>query len=127
VRLPLPRLKTGIETEQLQLFAAGEVGQAVCLHAELQRAGDVFLRGFAFDAALPPELNARLWSVSNAPHHPQDDFALGADGLLRSRDEAAGLPRRTWASVGGKPWTGEWTTVGTAKRWAALQQPMPRR
>ncbi len=63
-------------------------------------AGDVFLPGFAFDATLAPPLNARLWMVPNAPHHPQGDFAIGADGLLRSGPGAAGLPRYTWASAG---------------------------
>lgn len=63
-------------------------------------AGDVFVPGFAFDATLAPQLNAQLWMVPNAPHHPQGDFAIDAGGLLRSGPAAAGLPRRTWASVG---------------------------
>ena len=112
-------------------------------------AGDVFLPGFAFDAALAPGLNAHLWMVPNAPHHPAGDFGLAPDGRLTS---GAPGPRVTWASVGlfrrtmfegiavgtrlplrpvlereiaagrvgGTLWHGDWTDVGSAERWAAL-------
>jgi MurNAc alpha-1-phosphate uridylyltransferase len=63
-------------------------------------AGDVYLPGFAFDATLPPQLDALLWMVPNAPHHPGGDFAIGDDGLLRAADAALGRERLTWASVG---------------------------
>jgi MurNAc alpha-1-phosphate uridylyltransferase len=64
-------------------------------------AGDVFLPGFAFDAALAERFAAsgrlaHLWLVDNAPHHPQGDFGIDADG----RAVADGVPRLTWASVG---------------------------
>jgi len=63
--------------------------------------GDVFVPGFAFDAAAAdrfargPTL-AHLWLVPNAPHHPEGDFGLDATRGLAT----AAPPRRTWASVG---------------------------
>jgi N-acetyl-alpha-D-muramate 1-phosphate uridylyltransferase len=63
-------------------------------------AGDVFLPGFSFDATLAAGLNAFLWLVPNAPHHPRGDFGLGADGRLLGGAAAAAGPRHTWASVG---------------------------
>ena len=63
--------------------------------------GDVFLPGFAFDAAFAGRFAAgpmwaHLWLVANAAHHPQGDFGIDADGLA-----VADAPqRRTWASVG---------------------------
>ncbi len=64
-------------------------------------AGDVFLPGFRFDASGRRALRgvdrlAQLWLVPNAPHHPQGDFGIDADGLA----SYAAAPRRTWASVG---------------------------
>lgn len=64
-------------------------------------AGDVFLPGFAFDAAAASRfaasgLLAQLWLVANAPHHPQGDFGIDAATGLAS----TAAPRRTWASVG---------------------------
>lgn len=63
--------------------------------------GDVFLPGFAFEAAAVDRFArsgalAHLWLVANAPHHPRGDFGIGPTGLaLREADE-----RYTWASVG---------------------------
>ena len=63
--------------------------------------GDVFLPGFAFDAADAARFaqsteQAHLWLVANAPHHPQGDFGIDAASGLATTHE----PRRTWASVG---------------------------
>jgi N-acetyl-alpha-D-muramate 1-phosphate uridylyltransferase len=63
--------------------------------------GDVFLPGFAFDAALAQRfassaLWAHLWLVPNAVHHPLGDFGIDGDG----RAVAEAPLRRTWASVG---------------------------
>ena len=115
--------------------------------------GDVFLPGFGFDAAelqrfAQGDALARLWLVPNAPHHPQGDFGIGADGLA-----LADAPQRfTWASVGlfrraffdgvapgtklslrplldraiarrrlqAVRWPGDWTDVGSAERLAAV-------
>jgi MurNAc alpha-1-phosphate uridylyltransferase len=115
--------------------------------------GDVFLPGFSFDAATAQDfadgpLNARLWLVPNAPHHPHGDYGINAQGLA-----VADVPQRyTWASVGlfrvrmfnqvpvgqklplrplldaqiarakvgATLWDGAWTDVGTAERLAAL-------
>ncbi len=115
--------------------------------------GDVFLPGFRFDAnvaatvARSPSL-AHLWLVPNAPHHPQGDFGIDAQGLASRTAE----PRLTWASVGlfraalvadvpvgqklpltpllragadagqisAERYDGEWTDVGTIERLNAL-------
>jgi N-acetyl-alpha-D-muramate 1-phosphate uridylyltransferase len=106
--------------------------------------GDVFLP-FAASHEL-----ARLWLVANAPHHPQGDYGIDANGHLATAE----APRRTWASVGlfraemfagiapgarlplrplldaamargrlgARAWTGAWTDVGTAERLAALNE-----
>ena len=63
--------------------------------------GDVFLPGFAFDAADAARFaqsteQAHLWLAANAPHHPQGDFGIDAASGLATTHE----PRRTWASVG---------------------------
>lgn len=69
--------------------------------------GDVFLPGFAFDAAQLQSFRQRLtsagtvahlWLVPNAAHHPQGDFGLAPDGLALAAHETA--QRLTWASVG---------------------------
>lgn len=115
--------------------------------------GDVFLPGFAFDAGEAAAFAqrtalARLWLAPNAPHHPQGDFGITADGLA----SATGAGRRTWASVGlfkpglvanvapgtrcalrpcldaamarglveAAPWDGGWVDVGTPARLAEL-------
>jgi MurNAc alpha-1-phosphate uridylyltransferase len=115
--------------------------------------GDVFLPGFAFSAsdAAAFAASARwgdLWLVPNAPHHPQGDFGIDAQGLaVREADE-----KFTWASVGlfrpslfrdiaagtrlalrpkleaaisaqrlgAHRWHGAWTDVGTIERLTAL-------
>lgn len=63
--------------------------------------GDVFLPGFRFDAAVAHRFAAgtalaHLWLVPNAPHHPEGDFGIDAQGHA-SRTTT---PKRTWASVG---------------------------
>jgi len=63
-------------------------------------AGDVHLPGFEFAGELPADRHAHLWMVPNAPHHPQGDFGIAADGRLTSGTAAAVGPRYTWASVG---------------------------
>ena len=65
-------------------------------------AGDVFLPGFAFEAARAQAFAAsgrwcHLWMVPNAPHHPGGDFAIGPGGLLEPGAEGR---RLTWGSVG---------------------------
>jgi MurNAc alpha-1-phosphate uridylyltransferase len=111
--------------------------------------GDVFLPGFEFRVADAARFAAsgrlgELWMVDNAPHHPQGDFGIDADGLaLREAPQ-----RYTWASVGlfraelfadvpvgermalrplleraigerrlgAQRWPGPWIDVGTAER-----------
>ncbi|MBV8125806.1 MAG: nucleotidyltransferase family protein [Burkholderiaceae bacterium] len=65
--------------------------------------GDTFLPGFHFDPQeaarfSTSDLQALLWLVPNAPHHPQGDFGIDAQGLAQSGAEVS--PRYTWASVG---------------------------
>ncbi len=68
--------------------------------------GDVFIPGFDFpatavaDFAARPERLAQLWLAPNAPHHPQGDFGIDADGLACSRAQGFAGPCFTWASVG---------------------------
>ncbi|EHR69139.1 Nucleoside-diphosphate-sugar pyrophosphorylase family protein [Burkholderiales bacterium JOSHI_001] len=118
--------------------------------------GDVFLPGFPFDAATAQRfgagpLNAHLWLTHNAPHHPQGDFGIDAQGLA----VAQAPQRHTWASVGlfragmfadvavgtrlalrplleaqiaqqgisAELWPGAWTDVGTIQRLQALNAP----
>ena len=118
--------------------------------------GDVFLPGFAFDADARDRfragpMQAHLWLVPNAPHHPRGDFGIDAQG----RVQADADERLTWASVGlfkaalfqgitpgtrlplrplldramasgrlgAERWQGAWTDVGTAERLAALNVP----
>jgi MurNAc alpha-1-phosphate uridylyltransferase len=133
------------------LETAGGIAKALPMLGEVfwVISGDVFLPTFTFRSTLAADRDCHLWMVPNAPHHPQGDFSLTADGRL-SRD--ADAPRLTWASVGlfrrslfsaiapgtrlrllpvlegaiargragGEVWHGEWTDVGTAERWAAL-------
>lgn len=63
--------------------------------------GDVYLPGFSFDSSIAQRFAqgqalAHLWLVPNAPHHPEGDFGIDAQGRA-SRTVA---PQRTWASVG---------------------------
>jgi MurNAc alpha-1-phosphate uridylyltransferase len=63
--------------------------------------GDVFVPGFAFEAAAAArfaasERLAQLWMVPNAPHHPDGDFGIEAASGLASAEP----PRLTWASLG---------------------------
>jgi len=118
--------------------------------------GDVFVPDFAFPADdaqrfAHGDALGQLWLVDNAPHHPNGDFGIDADGLA-SRTTA---PRLTWASVGlfraalfqdipvgtktalrpklesaidqrrlrARHYGGPWTDVGTLERLAALQTP----
>ncbi|MBE7420154.1 MAG: nucleotidyltransferase family protein [Ideonella sp.] len=114
--------------------------------------GDVFLPGFAFDAGVAQRFAAgtswaQLWLVPNAPHHPEGDFGIDAQGFA-----VAAAPRRTWCSVGlfraamfagvpagrrlslrplfeagiaqrriaALPWDGGWIDVGTPERLQAV-------
>jgi MurNAc alpha-1-phosphate uridylyltransferase len=115
--------------------------------------GDVLLGDFGFDADAARRFAssarwAHLWLAPNAPHHPDGDFGIDAQGHAVS--DAA--ERRTWASVGlfravmfkgvaigtrmplrplleqgiaqrlvsAERWDGEWTDVGTPERLQAL-------
>lgn len=85
------------------LETAGGIAKALPLLGECfwVVSGDVFVPGFAFDAAVARRFEAgnmlaHLWMVPNAPHHPRGDFGIDAQGLAVS--EAA--QRYTWASVG---------------------------
>jgi MurNAc alpha-1-phosphate uridylyltransferase len=120
--------------------------------------GDVYLHGYPFDAAAAARLEAarhvqaHLWLVPNAPHHPAGDFGIDAAGRLSLNAP----PLLTWASVGvfraslfdgivpgtrlplrpvlmqgiaagtltGARWGGEWTDVGTVERWQQLERPL---
>jgi len=68
--------------------------------------GDVFIPGFDFAPAhvqaftAQTQRLAQLWLAPNAPHHPQGDFGIDADGLARSRAQGFDGPCFTWASVG---------------------------
>lgn len=133
------------------LETAGGIAKALPLLDEVfwVVSGDVFVPGFRFVGNLAESLDCHLWMVPNAPHHPQGDFGLTADGRLSSGTPG---PRYTWASVGlfrrrlfegivpgtrmplrpvlenaiaagragGELWSGDWTDVGTAERWQAL-------
>ena len=118
--------------------------------------GDVFLPGFVFDPLHRQRFAqgnrlGHLWLVPNAPHHPQGDFGISADGLAVANAQQ----RFTWASVGlfkaalfegvtpgtrmplrpllndaiarqrlgAERWHGGWTDVGTAERLASLNAP----
>lgn len=118
--------------------------------------GDVFLPGFRFDPAVAQRFAqgnalAHLWLVPNAPHHPQGDFGIDAEGRASRTAE----PRLTWASVGlfraalvagvkpgeklpltpllragadagrisAERYDGAWTDVGTVERLNALNHP----
>jgi MurNAc alpha-1-phosphate uridylyltransferase len=63
--------------------------------------GDVFVPDFRFAAAdaqrfVDAEALGQLWLVDNAPHHPNGDFGIDAEGLASRTLE----PKFTWASIG---------------------------
>lgn len=89
------------------LETAGGIAKALPLltdaanHCFWVVSGDVFLPGFRFDATAAQRFAqgqalAHLWLVPNAPHHPEGDFGLDAQGLA----SRTATPKRTWASVG---------------------------
>ena len=117
--------------------------------------GDVHLPGFRFDPAAAQRFElggmlAHLWLVPNAPHHPQGDFGIDAQGFASHTAQ----PRYTWASVGlfhaalvggvvpghkaalrplldaaisqqrisAERYDGAWTDVGTVQRLEALNR-----
>ena len=116
--------------------------------------GDVFVPDFTFDPDdarrfADGDALGQLWLVDNAPHHPQGDFGIDAQGLASRTAE----PKLTWASIGlfraalfadiavgtkmplrprlefaidqrrlrAARYDGRWTDVGTMARLAALQ------
>ena len=61
--------------------------------------GDVFVPGFAFEAAAVRRFAAggtlaQLWLVPNPPHHAQGDFGIAGGLAVRE------APRFTWSSIG---------------------------
>jgi MurNAc alpha-1-phosphate uridylyltransferase len=115
--------------------------------------GDVFVPDFAFDPDdarrfADGDALGRLWLVDNAPHHPNGDFGIDAQGLASRGTE----PKFTWASIGlfraalfqdiavgtkmalrpklefaiderrllASKYDGRWTDVGTMERLASL-------
>ena len=118
--------------------------------------GDVFTPDFTFSAGdarrfADGDALGQLWLVDNAPHHPNGDFGIDADGLA----SRVAVPKFTWASVGlfraalfeditvgtkmalrpklesaldqrrlrAQKYDGRWTDVGTMERLASLQAP----
>ena len=138
------------------LETAGGIAKALPLlgNAFWVVSGDVFVPDFRFDAAdaqrfVDGEMLGLLWLVDNAPHHPNGDFGIDAEGLA-SRSAA---PKFTWASIGlfraalfediavgtkmalrpklelaldqrrlrASKYDGRWTDVGTMERLEALR------
>lgn len=67
-------------------------------------AGDVYMPGFAFDAADVQAFRAsgalaRLWLVPNPPQHPRGDFGLSGAGLALDLPEGDTAPRYTYSTV----------------------------
>ena len=140
------------------LETAGGIAKALPLLGETfwVVSGDVFVPDFTFAAEDARRFAAgdalgRLWLVDNAPHHPQGDFGIDAQGLASRSAE----PKLTWASIGlfraalfqdipagtkmalrpklefaidarrlrASKYDGRWTDVGTMERLAALRTP----
>jgi MurNAc alpha-1-phosphate uridylyltransferase len=138
------------------LETAGGIAKALPLLGEAfwVVSGDVFVPDFRFDAGAMHtfaggDALAQLWLVDNAPHHPNGDFGIDADGLVSRTAQ----PKFTWASIGlfraalfediavgtkmalrprlelaldqrrlrASKYDGRWTDVGTMERLAALQ------
>ena len=85
------------------LETAGGIARALPLLDEVFWivAGDVFVPGFAFDAAAFERFArgtqlAHLFLVPNPDHHPRGDFALAADGRALTQGE----PRYTYSTIG---------------------------
>src|SRR5574343_73957 len=64
--------------------------------------GDVYVPGFEFPNAAVrafeahPQRLAHLWLAPNAPHHPNGDFGIDAQGLAHSRAAGFAGPCLTW-------------------------------
>lgn len=68
--------------------------------------GDVWVPGFAFDAATArrfaddaPALDAQLWLVANPPWHPDGDFGIDADGFGLADGPGPDGRRWTYANI----------------------------
>ena len=138
------------------LETAGGIAKALPLLGDAfwVASGDVFVPDFRFDAAdaqrfADSDALGQLWLVDNAPHHPNGDFGIDAQGFA-SRSTT---PKFTWASIGlfraalfeditvgtkmalrpkleraidqgrlrAEKYDGRWTDVGTMERLASLQ------
>ena len=140
------------------LETAGGIAKALPLLGDVfwVVSGDVFTPDFTFSADdawrfADGDALGQLWLVDNAPHHPNGDFGIDADGLA----SRVAVPKFTWASVGlfraalfeditvgtkmalrpklesaldqgrlrAQKYDGHWTDVGTMERLASLQAP----
>jgi MurNAc alpha-1-phosphate uridylyltransferase len=138
------------------LETAGGIAKAVPLLGDAfwVVSGDVFVPDFTFPADdsqrfADGDALGQLWLVDNAPHHPDGDFGIDADGLA----DRTTAPKFTWASIGlfraalfddiavgtkmalrpklefaidqrrlcARKYDGRWTDVGTMERLASLQ------
>ena len=83
-REPVPLETAGGILHALPLLKAGQSAN----DAFLVVAGDVYT-DFDFSRLMKSgcSANAKLIMVDNPPHHPQGDFAIGADGCLESQGE----------------------------------------
>jgi len=102
----------GIATALPLLMAAGAAPGGAGQGAFWVLAGDVFVPGFRFDAALAQAFAtddgthsandlAHLWLVPNPEHVPQGDFALDATGRIHHKHRApAGMPTYTYSTIG---------------------------
>ena len=89
------------------LETAGGIAKALPLLADSAAgafwvvSGDVFIPDFTFDPEDARRFAAgdalgQLWLVDNAPHHPNGDFGIDAEGLASRTAQ----PKFTWVSVG---------------------------